>query len=46
MILFKVLSTKLSRFDGNLTGTPTEYNLALIVLLSEQYNRAILLSVL
>ena len=32
--LFIVHSTKLRRFHGNLIGTPTEYNLGLIVLLS------------
>ena len=34
------------RFHGNLKGTPTEYNLWLIVLLSINQNWAILLSVL
>ena len=34
--LFIVHSTKLPRFHGNLIGTPTEYNLGLIVLHSNQ----------
>ena len=34
------------RFHENLTGTPTEYNLGLIVLLSTNQNWVILLSVL
>ena len=33
-----VHSTKLRRFHGNLIGTPTEYNLGLIVLLSTNQN--------
>ena len=37
-LLFIVHSTKLSRFLGNLTGTPMEYNLELIVLLSTNQN--------
>ena len=37
-ILFIVHSTKLRRFHGNLIGTPTEYNLGLIVLLSTNQN--------
>ena len=44
--LFTVHSTKLRRFHGNLIGTPTEYNLGLIVLLSTNQNGVILLSVL
>ena len=36
--LFKVHLTKLRRFHGNLIGTPTEYNLGLIVLLSTNQN--------
>ena len=36
--LFIVYSTKLRRFHGNLIGTPTEYNLGLIVLLSTNQN--------
>ena len=33
-----VHSTTLRRFHGNLIGTPTEYNLGLIVLLSTNQN--------
>ena len=36
--LFIVHSTKLRRFYGNLIGTPAEYNLGLIVLLSANQN--------
>ena len=36
--LLIVHSTKLSRFHGNLIGTPTEYNLGLIVLLLTNQN--------
>ena len=34
--LFIVHSTKLSRFHGDLIGTPTEYNLGLIVTALDQ----------
>ena len=46
IFLFIVHSTKLRHFHGNLIGTPTEYNLGLIVLLSINQNWVILLSVL
>ena len=36
--LFIVHSTKLRLFHGNLIGTPTEYNLGLIVMLSTNQN--------
>ena len=36
--IFIVHSTKLRHFHGNLIGTPTEYNLGLIVLLSTNQN--------
>ena len=36
--LFIVHTTKLRRFHGNLIGTPTEYNLGLIVLLLTNQN--------
>ena len=36
--LFMVHSTKLCRFHGNLIGTPMEFNLRLIVLLSTNQN--------
>ena len=44
--LFMVHSTKLRRFHENLIGTPTVYNLGLIVLLLTNQNWVILLSVL
>ena len=46
IFLFIVHSTKLRRFHGNLIGTPTEYNLGVLVLLSTNQNIVILLSVL
>ena len=48
VVWFFIYSTfnKLRRFHGNLIGTPTEYNLGLIVLLSTNQNWVILLSVL
>ena len=44
--LFIVHSARIRRFHGNLIGTPTEYNLGLIVLFSTNQNLVIFLTVL